>query len=255
MEYELTWFTGTILVLAGVFAGFINTLAGGGSVLTLPALMLMGMPADVANGTNRVSVFLQSLVGARGFHKHQQLDQGSIIPSLIPTIVGSVIGAVVASYLPEYILKPVLLATMVAITLVIVFKPNSVIIGEHEQPFALNEKPMAYFWLFLAGVYGGFIHAGVGIVLIAIFSGVLRYTIVQANALKLVLTMVSGVFALGVFVVREQVLWVPGLILGVGTIIGVHFTVQFSINASQKTLKSILLVLVVFATLAALFKS
>lgn len=254
MEYELTLLTGALLIIAGAVAGFINTLAGGGSVLTLPALMLLGMPADIANGTNRVCVFLQSLVGARGFHKHDQLDAQNIMPALIPTVIGSVVGAVVASYLPEQILKQVLLITMVVITLVIVLKPNSVVIGEDEKPIPIKEKPMATFWLFLTGIYGGFIHAGVGIVMLAVFSGVLRYNLLQANALKLVLTTVSGLFALAVFVVRDQVLWVPGLILGVGTIIGVHFTVKFSVNADQKTLKTILLVLVVFATLAAFLK-
>ncbi|HZO16861.1 MAG TPA: sulfite exporter TauE/SafE family protein, partial [Polyangiaceae bacterium] len=94
-----------VLVLAGLIAGFVNTMAGGGSLLTLPALMLLGLPADIANGTNRLSVLSQSLSGVLLFHKEEKLDRRAIVPVLAPTVSGSLVGAVVASRVPRHILE------------------------------------------------------------------------------------------------------------------------------------------------------
>ena len=95
-------------MVTGFFAGGINTVAGGGSNLTLPALMMLGIPADIANGTNRISITLQCLVGLRGYDKHEALDRPALVPILVPTIAGGVIGAVAAALLPNLYLKPVL---------------------------------------------------------------------------------------------------------------------------------------------------
>ncbi|MEJ6591224.1 MAG: TSUP family transporter, partial [SAR86 cluster bacterium] len=101
------------LLTAGVIGGFINTLAGGGSMLTLPALMLLGMPADIANATNRVGVLFQSLAGVKGFKDQDKLDSSAIGPVLIPTLLGALVGSLFAAYLPVGVLKPILLGTMV----------------------------------------------------------------------------------------------------------------------------------------------
>ena len=89
-----------LLVGTGFFAGIINVLAGGGTNLTLPALMVMGMPADIANATNRVGVLLQSLVALVGFHKHDKIPTRDVGPVLVPTIVGGVFGALAAAVPP-----------------------------------------------------------------------------------------------------------------------------------------------------------
>lgn len=243
----------TALVISGIIAGFVNTIAGGGSIFTLPALMLLGMPADIANATNRVGVFMQSVAAVRGFNRYGKLATHAIIPILIPTVIGSLLGSVVASYLPADILKPVLIITMMVMTLVIVLKPNT-IPSESESPLTLAEKPSGAIGLFIAGLYGGFIQAGVGFILIAALAGVLRYDLVRANALKMVCTLVFGTVALLVFVIRDQVMWIPGLIMGLATIIGVQLSVKFAISAEQKTLKYVLLGMSLLVCVAALLK-
>ncbi len=102
-----------LLITTGLIAGVINTMAGGGSNLTIPALMIMGLPADIANATNRVGVFLQSLVAVKGFKNHDKLETSDIGPILLPTLIGGILGAFAASFSPEWILKPLLLSTMV----------------------------------------------------------------------------------------------------------------------------------------------
>lgn len=242
-----------LLIVSGIVAGFVNTVAGGGSIFTLPALMLLGMPADIANGTNRIGVFLQSLAGVRGFRQHGKLDQKAIMPILLPTVAGSLIGSWVASVIPVEVLKPVLLGTMIAMTLLIVLKPGT-LPAVDEQILTLKEKPIANLWLFLAGLYGGFVQAGVGFILLTALAGVLRYDLVRANALKMLCTLVFGGVALLVFIVQGQVLWVPGLILGASTIIGVQLSVRFAISAKQQTLKWILLGMALLVCVAALIK-
>ncbi len=164
MNYELTITTVTALVLAGLFAGFVNTLAGGGSMLTLPALMMLGMPADIANATNRVGVLLQSIAGVRGFHANDKLDSQAIGPILVPTLIGALCGSLIASYLPVAALKPVLLGSMILIALITLFKPSVVAPPAGTIPYKLRQRPAAIVGLFCAGLYGGFVQAGVGFI-------------------------------------------------------------------------------------------
>lgn len=242
-----------LLITSGIAAGFVNTIAGGGSIFTLPALILLGMPADVANGTNRVGVLMQSLAAVRGFDRHNKLDHGAILPIVLPTIIGALIGSLVASEIPADVLKPVLLGTMMAMTLLIVLKPGTIPVQE-ETVMTLQQRPSAIAWLFLAGLYGGFVQAGVGFILLTALAGVLRYDLLRANALKMMCTLVFSVVALTIFILQDQVLWIPGLIVGIGSIIGVQLSVRFAISAQQKTLKWILLGMAMLVCTAALLK-
>ena len=251
MEFEITLFSVSMLMIAGFLAGFINTIAGGGSMLTLPALMIFGLPADIANGTNRVGIFLQSIAGARGFHKKGKLTPSEIVPTLIPTLVGALFGSTLASYLPVTWLKPALLGTMLAMALLMLFKPSVVAPPAGTPTFTLKEKPIAVLGLFLAGFYGGFVQAGVGFIIIAAVAGGLRFDLVRTNALKMAITAALTVIALIVFIIRDQVLWIPGLIMAVGTVVGAMVSVQFAINVPQYVLKWVLFVMVLITCVAA----
>ena len=253
MIYELSITTVTLLVFAGLIAGFVNTLAGGGSMLTLPALMMLGMPADIANATNRVGVLLQSLEGVRGFHANDKLESQAIGPILLPTLLGALCGSLVATFLPVYVLKPVLLGSMITIALITLLKPSVVAPPAGTVPFKLKQRPAAFVGLFLAGVYGGFVQAGVGFMLIAALAGGLRYDLVRTNALKMVCTAIFSVVALAVFMTRGQVFWIPGLILAVGMVAGASLSVRFAISVSQNTLKWILFVMVTLSCGGAMF--
>ncbi|EAR07492.1 sulfite exporter TauE/SafE family protein [Reinekea blandensis] len=249
---ELTvWFV-VLLATTGFIAGIINTLAGGGSNLTLPALMMMGLPADVANATNRVGVFMQSLVGLKGFHGHGELPLQDARGILIPTLVGGLVGAAIASWMPTTLLKPILLITMISMSVVILLKPATVIPQAGEQPYRVQERRRAAAMLFLAGVYGGFVQAGVGFVLIAAIAGGLRYDLVKTNALKILCTMAFTAVALGLFIVRGQVSWVPGLILAMATMAGAQVGVRLALNVSQRFMKWFLLLMTVAASIGAM---
>ena len=252
-EFDISILMIALLIATGVISGFINTLAGGGSMLTLPALMMLGMPADVANATNRVGVLMQSVTGMKGFDDQNRLDRGAIIPVLVPTVVGALAGSLLASYLPVWLLKPTLLGVMVTMALVMLVRPETVAPPEGTTPFTVMERPAAGVGLFLSGVYGGFIQAGVGFILIAALAGGLRYDLVRTNALKTVCTAVFSAVALLIFALRGQVWWIPGLILAVGSIAGAWLSVRFAINVSQNTLKWLLFIMVSLTCAGALF--
>jgi uncharacterized protein len=253
MEYELTLFNTSLVIVAGFVAGFINTIAGGGSMLTLPALMIMGLPADIANATNRVGVVLQSLAGARQFHARGKLSVPDIAPTLIPVLIGSLIGALLASYLPREILKPVLLLTMLGMAILMLVKPSTVMPPPGTPVLTVRESPTAWAGLFAAGLYGGFVQAGVGFIIIAALAGGLRYDLVRTNALKMAITGILTVIALVVFVARGQVLWVPGLLMAAGTVVGATLSVRFAIAAPQYVLKWFLFGMVLVTCAAAWF--
>ena len=241
-----------LLLVTGLVAGVVNTLAGGGSNLTLPALMVMGMPADIANATNRVGVVLQNLVGIRGFHKHGKLPVDDLGPVLLPTMVGGLVGALAASYAPTILLKPLLLGMMVTMTLIMLVKPDIISPPLGTIPYTVRERPSAWLWLTVAGFYGGFVQAGVGFILITALAGTLRYDLVRTNALKLVCTLAFTLLALVIFIARDQILWVPGLVLACGSMVGAHLAVKFAISAKVSTLKWFLFVMTVCGSAAAL---
>lgn len=242
-----------IVVIAGVAAGFINTMAGGGSLLTLPALMLLGLPADVANGTNRLAVVTQSASGVVGFHRAGKLETGAVLPVVVPTVLGAGVGAAGAAVAPVHLLEPVLLGTMVLMAAVMVVRPRLVMAAPDEpRPPNRFAGPAG---LFLAGMYGGFVQAGVGFVLLAVLGGVLRFDAVRANALKLVCTLVFGTVALGIFVAAGDVEWAPAAVLAVATVVGSQLGVRFAVKVDPNVLRWILLVAVTASCIAAFLKN
>ena len=252
IEFELQPLSALLLIATGVVAGVINTLAGGGTNLTLPALMVMGIPPDVANATNRVGVLLQSLVGLLGFRTHGKLPTADIGPILLPTMVGGVFGAGAAAFAPAAILKPLLLGAMLSMTILILVKPEVVAPPPDTVPRRVREHPASWFWLWLAGFYGGFVQAGVGFILITALAGSLRYDLVRTNALKMVCVFSFTLLALAVFIAQGLVWWLPGLILASGTMAGAHLAVRFAIKAKPSTLKWFLFIMTLCGTIAAL---
>lgn len=241
-----------LLVVLGVVAGIINTLAGGGSNLTLPALMVLGLPADVANATNRVGVFLQSLAAVRGFAKRSVMPMEDAPGIVMPTLIGSLVGTIAAVGAPETLLKPALLLAMIAMSLLILLKPDTIAPPPGTVPRRVADTRSAWWTLFLAGVYGGFVQAGVGFILIAALAGSLRYDLLRSNALKMLCTASLTVVALVIFIWQDLIEWVPGLILAFGTIIGARLGVRIAMRVSQSTLKWFLFVMTVCASVGAM---
>jgi uncharacterized membrane protein YfcA len=234
--------------VVGFAAGFINTLAGSGSLLTLPILILLGLPANVANGTNRVGVVLQNIVAVATFRQRGVLPLAGSWKLILPSVVGAVIGAELAVDLDEALLRRTIGVLMLVLLVVMLLKPERWI-AEHAAPRAprlLVEVPL----FFAIGVYGGFIQVSVGLFLMAGLVLGAGYNLVGANALKNLIVLVFSAAALVVFVVNDQVQWTLGLLLGAGQALGAWVAAHFAVRRGAEFVRWAVIVITVGAAIA-----
>ncbi|MCW8826612.1 MAG: sulfite exporter TauE/SafE family protein, partial [Gammaproteobacteria bacterium] len=192
------------------------------------------------------------IIGILGFRKHKKLETQDLGPILWPTLIGGLVGASLASYAPVSLLKPMLLGVMLTMTLIILIRPSIIIPPPGTIPNRVGDSVRSWGMLLLAGFYGGFVQAGVGFILIAALAGSLRYDLVRANALKLVCSLGFTTVALAIFIINDQVLWLPGLVLAIGTMAGAHLAVKFAITAKPSTLKWFLFIMTLCGSVAAM---
>ena len=240
---DLDWYIYPAMIGAGFIAGFINTLAGSGSLVTLPLLIFLGLPANVANGTNRVGVLFQNVVAVGSFHNQNVLDWRRGLILSIPAIIGSIIGAQIAVNLDETMMRRTIGALMVVMLIVILVRPRRWLVGRPE----LADKPFGWpQWLifFAIGVYGGFIQAGVGIFLLAGLVLSAGYDLVRANAVKVLIVLVFTVSALAVFLFNQQVVWTIGLIVAVGQMAGAWVAARMAVKRGAVFVRWLLIAVV-----------
>jgi uncharacterized membrane protein YfcA len=239
----LAWYLYLAVIAAGFVAGFINTLAGSGSLVTLPLLIFLGLPVNVANGTNRVAILLQNVVGVSSFRQQKVLDvRGGLILS-VPAIVGSILGAQIAVNLNEQLMRRTIGVLMVVMLVVILIRPKRWLEGRRETQ---NHRPgWSQLLIFFAiGVYGGFIQAGVGIFLLAGLVLGAGYDLVRANAVKVLIVLCFTVSALAVFLIHRQVVWSTGLILAVGNMLGAWVAARMAVERGAAFVRWVLILVV-----------
>ena len=151
----MEWYLYILVVAVGIVAGIINTMAAGGSMLTLPVLMALGLPPNMANGTNRIAIFLQNIVGVSSFHKEKVMDFPSGFKVGIPAALGAIAGAFIAVNLNDEVMKLAIAGVMVIVFFLILLKPNRWIKSHEEHP-PLPDW-LQYIIYFFVGIYGGFI--------------------------------------------------------------------------------------------------
>ena len=219
-----------LAVFAGMLAGFINTLAGSGSLITLPMLIFLGLPANIANATNRIGIFCAALVGTLTFKKggHLSIKMGNLAWLLIPIIVGSIAGAQVAAMLDAQAMHIVIRVVMVIMLAVILIKPKRWLVEATDAFDPRRHVLLTVAIFFFIGVYGGLIQAGVGILLLAALVLYAKYSLVQANGLKVLTVLVFTVPALAIFIWNDQVNWPLGLLLALGQCVGAWVGARFA---------------------------
>ncbi len=250
MIEELSYQSLAILAAAGVLATIVNVMAGGGGMIVLPALMALGLPADVANGTYRLGVVTQSIAGTVALKREGKLDTSSIVPILIPTVLGAILGAWLATRVSPEVLKPIMLATMIVMAALIAFRKRTLIPGEGPA-LRPQDAPRSYAGLFLAGLYGGFIQAGVGFLLLAVLVGTLRHDLIGGNALKLVVNLTFGTVSLAIFAWAGLVSWRPAIVLAAASIVGARLGVRLMLKVPVAGLRWFVFAAVVATCIAA----
>lgn len=239
----MDWYIYPAVIAAGFGCGFINTLAGSGSLISLPVLIFLGLPANVANGTNRVGILIQTAVSLRSFGRQDMLDLRGGVMLALPAIVGGVIGAQIAVNLDEQMLRRVIGGLMAAMLVFIIARPRCWLKGQLE---VMGRRPrlLELVIFFFIGAYGGFIQAGVGIFLLAGLVLGVGYDLVRANAVKVLIVLCFTVFAMVVFMINGQVLWGLGLLLAVGNAVGGWLAAKLAIERGAGLVRWILIAVV-----------
>jgi uncharacterized membrane protein YfcA len=239
----LDWLLYLAVIAAGFGCGFINTLAGSGSLITLPLLIFLGLPANIANGTNRVGILIQNLVAVGSFKQNQMLDMRGGLMLSAPAVVGSLLGAQIAVNLNEEVMERTIGALMIVMLFIILFKPERWLKG---SPHALTERPgIGQLLLFFAiGIYGGFIQAGVGVFLLAGLVLSIGYDLVRGNAIKVLIIFLFTIAAMIVFVINDQVWWGVGLLLAIGNALGGWIAAKMAIERGANFVRWLLIIVV-----------
>jgi hypothetical protein len=213
---ELAWWQYALLVLAGAAAGFVNTLAGNGSVFTLSTLIFFGLPLDVANGTNRIGSSIQSITAVGVLRTHDRRLFRDSLPYLLPSFIGAQLGSWVVVDLGEEVLRWVFGGIMLVLLAIMLANPKKGLEeGGPASPLWVRSIAM-----FAIGFYGGFIQAGIGIMLIVSLVALGGHSLVKANAIKLVVVLAYSLPVLGVFIGHNDVHWGMGLWLALGQAVG-----------------------------------
>ena len=239
---DVAWYL--ILVVAGFVAGVVNTIAGGGSFLTLPALMLFGLDPKVANGTNRIAVLFSSGAAVATFHKHGHLDRKLANRLTLPTMLGVPVGALLAVYLPPNAFEPVFGALFLCMAVLLILNPKRIA----ESNLVSDESSRWITPIFFGiGIYVGFIQAGMGILVLLAMSLVNSGDLVASNAVKNWIGFVVTLTATIVFAFYGLIEWLPGLVMAAGNVMGGVAGAKLAIKKGNRLI-FVFLIVVMIAT-------
>jgi uncharacterized membrane protein YfcA len=221
------------LLAGGLFAGVVNTLAGGGSLLTVPLLVLLGVPGGVANGTNRIGVLLQSLVATWRFRSSGRLELRDLLPVLAPVLAGSLVGATAITRVDDATFERLFGALMLLLLVPTLRRTRAAAPG---PGFGRVGAWLVFFGL---GLYGGALQAGVGIPLVfaLVYAG---HDLVRANAIKVAAIASVTATAIPVFAIERQIAWPPALVLGAGFAVGAELGVRLAVAGGERVIRPVL---------------
>lgn len=240
-----------VLVLVGALAGFLNVMAGGGSLLTLPLLIFMGLPAAVANGTNRVAIFFQNIFAIGGFRRQGIFPARLALLCTVPALLGSYIGARLAVNIDDTLFKHLLAGIMVGVLVLTMVDPARRWKKSFEEWGPLRTAVLIITF-FGVGVYGGFVQAGVGFIII---SGLLAhgFDLVRINAVKVIVIFSFTIVALGVFIHHGQVDYGLGLALAAGNSVGGLIASHVAVKKGHEWIRKVVSLTVLVFALKLLF--
>jgi hypothetical protein len=233
-----------LLILAGFLVGIINTIAGSGTVITYSLFMMLGLPINMANGTIRLGVIMQTLASTLNFRKHGALDWKKGFKLAFPVVIGSIVGAQIATNINEAVFEKILAGILLIMLFFIFYKPERWL---KDQMHKIQSKPtiIQLLLFFLIGIYGGFIHIGVGLFMLSVLVLNAGYDLVKANAIKVMIVFLYSPFALAVFIMNDQVHYGMGLIAAIGNVFGGIVGSKMAISWGSNFVRWVLMVVIV----------
>ena len=230
-----------LLFFSGAIAGFINIMAGGGSTITLPLLIFFGLDGALANGTNRIAVFVQNIAAIISF-KQEKFAQFKLSFKLsICTLPGAIIGAIVAVKIGNELFQKILGIVIIGIMITILFPQLNRRSKSHANDDSFNPW-LLYPAMFGIGFYGGFIQAGVGFLIMAALLHLMNLDLVRVNMHKVFIVFVFTFPAILIFIFTDNVEWSYALILSAGNALGGWWSAKISVKKGEKVIRVVLLI-------------
>lgn len=229
-----------ILFGVGIVSGFMNVVAGGGSSLTLPALIFLGLDSAVANGTNRIAVIMQNISAVYAF-KQEKYSQFKLSWKLsIITLPGAIAGALVAIEVGDELFKKILGIIMIGVIIsMLIPNPKNNNTGDSEKiPWTVHLS------MFGIGFYGGFIQVGIGFMIMAALQYLMKLNLVIVNMHKVFIVLILTIPAFIVFQVSGNINWQFGISLAAGNALGAWWAAKLSVKKGESFIKMILIITV-----------
>jgi len=230
-----------ILLITGVIAGFINVNAGGGSSLTLPVMIFMGLDSSVANGTNRIGILVQTFSSVSSFHKEKFHDFKTSFKLACFALPGAIAGALVSVQLSDDAFQKILGILMIGIVISMIFS------SKKKDLQSRNTQPS--WWLYPAmigvGFYGGFIQVGVGFLLMASLYYLLKVSLIRVNMHKVFIVFIYTIPALVVFILTRNIHWIFGIVLALGMALGGWWGAKIAVKGGEKVIRIVLIVAII----------
>jgi len=234
-----------ILFVVGAIAAFINVNAGGGSSLTLPVLIFLGLDPSVANGTNRVAILFQNVSAVYAFKKEKFYElKNSLILSAL-TLPGAIIGAITAVQISDELFEKILGVIMIfiIITMLLPKKKSDKTVTD----FTIDWKIVIA--MIGVGFYGAFLQVGVGFLLMAAFQYLMNLDLIRVNMHKVFVVFVFTIPALIIFIITDNINWYYGLTLSAGNAFGGWWGAKLSVKKGEKLIKSVLIIAILIMSL------
>lgn len=210
-----------LVFLMGAVAGFVDSIAGGGGLITVPTLLFTGLDPLAALGTNKLQSAMGEITASANYIAKKQLSFNGLLGGLIYTVIGSTLGAVAVSYLPKQLLEMLIPILLLAITVYSIFSKK---LRSIESMKPLISKQTFYLACGLViGFYNGFFGPGVGSIWIVAFIILLGYTVKQASMATKPLNLVGNLSSLVYFIHIGKINFIYGLTMGAGQIVGAFF--------------------------------
>jgi uncharacterized membrane protein YfcA len=234
-----------LLASVGVVGGFLNVMAGGGSLIMVPVMIFLGIPGPVTNGTNRIALLAQNAVAILTFMRKGFSDFRLSLSLAACALPGAVLGAIYGTRLEGVWFNRVVALIMIGVMLWTWLGPKESAI-DHRPP-TRNRLIVGHLMMILIGMYGGFIQIGVGFIIMPVLHRVIGMDMVRVNMHKVFVVGVYMIATLAIYASRVEILWMVGVALAVGTSLGAWIGARVSISRGEETIKMVLnVVLVVF---------
>jgi len=233
-----------ILFLTGIFIGFINTLAGGGSTILYPILIFMGMPIHTAIGTSRIAFISQGLFSAAGFKSKGVFIFPFNLYVALSAMLGGIIGAWISLHTAAQHLTRFLVFMMIIIAILMIWQAR---IHKKTKQIKIQGKYLyiSFLTYFLIGIYGGFLHAGIGFMIILAATLVNQMNLTQSNSIKALIILTVTIPALYMFAIKDQVNWNAGFVIAAGTAIGSWLTSRWSVHINEKYIRFLMVTIII----------